>query len=71
MRAALSFLISTPLVLGAVGSASAQDTAAWDDFFIAVGGSDNVNRIGDDSVEARPLRDNATEIIGARFFKRA
>lgn len=48
---------------------SAQSENVWAGFWNTIGGSYDVARVGGGSVEARPLRDNADEIIGARFFK--
>ena len=69
MRAAryVAILISAALALPI--PASAQSNDQWNDFWEAIGGSENVDRVGEDSLIARPLRDNADEIVGARFFR--
>ena len=69
MRAAkyVATLMSAALALPI--PASAQNNDQWDDFWEAIGGSENVDRVGEDSLIARPLRDNADEIVGARFFR--
>lgn len=69
MRAAkyVAILISAALALPI--PASAQNNDQWNDFWEAIGGSENVDRVGEDSLVARPLRDNADEIVGARFFR--
>lgn len=49
--------------------AYAQDHLEWDSFLAAIGGSPSVKVVGASAVEALPLRRNADEIWGARFFK--
>lgn len=49
--------------------AYAQDNSEWNSFLATVGGSTSVKVVGASSVEALPLRRNADEIWGARFFK--
>lgn len=49
---------------------NAQQPTDWSDFTSAIGGSDDVSRVGGESaIVARPLTDNLSEIIAARFFR--
>lgn len=50
--------------------ATAQQSIDWSDFTNAIGGSEDVGRVGgESSIVARPLTDNSNDVIAARFFK--
>lgn len=69
MKAAQNFTITLAVLLALSSPASAQTNALWSDFWDTIGGSDDVDQAGRDSVIVRPLRDNAGEVVGARFFR--
>ncbi|MGB7408250.1 MAG: hypothetical protein WA908_07055 [Pontixanthobacter sp.] len=69
MRAAQKFAISFAALLAFFSPALGQTSAPWSDFWDNIGGSDDVTQAGGDSVIVRPLRDNADEVVGVRFFR--
>ena len=71
--AALRFLLSAGLLatlwLSDVVSAEQVQPPEITDFLLSIGGSTEVKTVGRSSPEARPGTDNATEILGARYYK--